>query len=67
MGLLTRREIEVVDLMSRGASNADIANELVIAESTVRSHVKHILRKLRAANRAQAVACYVRLQALSKN
>jgi LuxR family transcriptional regulator, regulator of acetate metabolism len=67
MGLLTRREIEVVDLMSRGASNAEIANELVIAESTVRSHVKHILRKLRAANRAQAVACYVRLQALSKN
>src|SRR5262245_42044586 len=66
MGLLTRREIEVVDLMSRGASNAGIANELVIAESTVRSHVKHILRKLRAANRAQAVASYVRLQALSK-
>jgi DNA-binding CsgD family transcriptional regulator len=67
MGLLTRREIEVVDLMSRGAGNADIADELVIAESTVRTHVKHILRKLRAANRAQAVACYVRLQALSKN
>jgi DNA-binding CsgD family transcriptional regulator len=67
MGLLTRREIEVVELMSRGASNADIANELVIAEGTVKSHVKHVLRKLRAANRAQAVSCYMRLLALSKN
>jgi DNA-binding NarL/FixJ family response regulator len=65
MGLLTRREIEVIGLMARGASNADIANELVIAEGTVKSHAKHILRKMRAANRAQAVACYVRLQALS--
>ena len=67
MGLLTRREIEVIDLMARGASNADIANELVISESTVKSHVKHILRKMRAANRAQAVSCYMRLQALSQN
>ncbi|MFG1820842.1 LuxR C-terminal-related transcriptional regulator [Kribbella sp. NPDC049174] len=67
MGILTRREIEVIDLMSQGASNAGIANELVVAESTVRSHVKHILRKLRAANRAQAVASYLRLQALAKN
>jgi DNA-binding CsgD family transcriptional regulator len=67
MGLLTRRELEVINLMARGASNGDIANELVISESTVKSHVKHILRKMRAANRAQAVACYVRLQALSKN
>jgi LuxR family transcriptional regulator, regulator of acetate metabolism len=67
MGLLTRREIEVVELMARGASNADIANELVIAEGTVKSHVKHVLRKLRASNRAQAVSCYMRLLALSKN
>ena len=67
MGLLTRREIEVIELMARGASNADIANELVIAESTVKSHVKHILRKMHAANRAQAVSCYMRLLALTKN
>lgn len=67
MGLLTRREIEVIDLMARGASNPDIANELVISEHTVKSHVKHILRKMHAANRAQAVSCYMRLQALSKN
>jgi len=67
MGLLTRREIEVIALMARGASNADIANELVISEGTVKSHVKHILRKMRAANRAQAVSCYMRLQSLSHN
>jgi LuxR family transcriptional regulator, regulator of acetate metabolism len=53
--------------MARGATNADIANELVISEGTVKSHVKHILRKMRAANRAQAVSCYMRLLALSKN
>jgi DNA-binding CsgD family transcriptional regulator len=67
MGLLTRREIEVIELMAGGATNADIGIELVISEGTVKSHVKHILRKMRAANRAQAVSCYVRLQALSQN
>jgi DNA-binding NarL/FixJ family response regulator len=66
MGLLTRRELEVIELMARGASNADIAMELVISEGTVKSHVKHILRKMRAANRAQAVSCYMRLQSMSR-
>ena len=66
MGLLTRRELEVVELMARGASNADIAMDLVISEGTVKSHVKHILRKMRAANRAQAVSCYMRLQSMSR-
>jgi DNA-binding CsgD family transcriptional regulator len=64
--LLTRRELEVVELMAQGASNGDIATELVISEGTVKSHVKHILRKLRAANRAQAVCTYMRILALSK-
>jgi LuxR family transcriptional regulator, regulator of acetate metabolism len=67
MGLLTRREIDVIDLMARGATNADIAHELVISEHTVKSHVKHILRKMRAPNRVQAVSCYVRLQDPSSN
>jgi DNA-binding CsgD family transcriptional regulator len=65
--LLTRRELEVMDLMARGASNGDIANQLVISEGTVKSHVKHILRKLRAANRAQAVSTYMRVQTVSHN
>jgi DNA-binding NarL/FixJ family response regulator len=66
LGLLTRRELEVVELMARGGTNADIANDLVISEGTVKSHVKHILRKMRATNRAQAVSCYMRLQSLSR-
>jgi DNA-binding CsgD family transcriptional regulator len=59
--LLTRREFEVLALMGEGATNAAIANRLVISEGTVKSHVKHILRKLRAANRAEAVSRYLRL------
>jgi LuxR family transcriptional regulator, regulator of acetate metabolism len=62
-GLLTRREIEVLGLMAEGATNASISDELVISEGTVKSHVKHILRKLRAANRAEAVSRYMKLRA----
>jgi LuxR family transcriptional regulator, regulator of acetate metabolism len=53
---LTAREREVIKLVSSGATNQEIANALVISESTVKSHVKHILRKLGAANRAEAVS-----------
>jgi DNA-binding CsgD family transcriptional regulator len=60
-GLLTRREREVVELMTSGATNTRIAEQLVISEGTVKSHVKHILRKLRAANRAEAVARYLQI------
>jgi DNA-binding CsgD family transcriptional regulator len=59
--LLTRREREVLALMAEGATNAMIAERLVISPGTVKSHVKHILRKLRAANRAEAVSRYLRL------
>jgi DNA-binding NarL/FixJ family response regulator len=59
-GLLTRRELQVIDLMAAGASNVEIANRLVISEGTVKSHVKHILRKLHAGNRAEAVSRYLR-------
>ncbi|HEX4109728.1 MAG TPA: LuxR C-terminal-related transcriptional regulator [Solirubrobacteraceae bacterium] len=59
--LLTRREIEVARLMVNGRTNPQIAAELVIAEATVKSHVSQILRKLRAANRAEAVSKYMRL------
>lgn len=59
--LLTRREVEVLSLMAMGKSNIAIATHLVISEGTVKSHVKHILRKLRAANRAEAVYRFMRL------
>ncbi|STZ42734.1 response regulator receiver protein [Mycolicibacterium gilvum] len=53
---LTERESDVFDLMVTGASNQEIADRLVITEGTVKSHVKHILRKYGAVNRAQAIA-----------
>ena len=54
--VLTRREVEVLELMAQGRTNAAIGAQLVISEGTVKQHVKHILRKLRAENRAEAVA-----------
>jgi DNA-binding CsgD family transcriptional regulator len=57
---LTDREVEVFDLMVTGASNQEIADDLVITEGTVKSHVKHILRKYGAVNRAQAIAWALR-------
>ncbi|MGU3497788.1 LuxR C-terminal-related transcriptional regulator [Mycobacterium sp. C31M] len=57
---LTERETEVFELMVTGASNHEIADRLVITEGTVKSHVKHILRKYGAVNRAQAIAWALR-------
>ena len=56
---LTAREAEVLAMMVTGASNASIAERLIIKEGTVKSHVKHILRKLDAVNRAEAIARYM--------
>lgn len=52
---LTTREWEVVDLLKAGASTAEIAKQLVLSTETVHSHVRHILRKLSAHSRAEAV------------
>jgi NarL family two-component system response regulator LiaR len=51
---LTDREVEVLRVLAQGKSNQQIANELVISEATVRTHVSNILSKLRLASRTQA-------------
>jgi DNA-binding CsgD family transcriptional regulator len=57
---LTTREAEVLRLLTRGLTNREIAEQLVVREGTIKYHVKNILRKLGAAGRADAVSRYLR-------
>ena len=57
---LTRRELEVLSMLAEGETNARIAARMIVSEDTVKTHVKHILRKLGVHNRAQAVSRYFR-------
>jgi DNA-binding CsgD family transcriptional regulator len=59
---LTPREWDVLRNLASGKTNAQIATGLFVTEGTVKSHVKHILRKLQATNRTEAVARYHRLK-----
>lgn len=57
---LTEREVEVLQQVAGGNRNRDIADKLCITEETVKVHIKHIMEKLGAADRTQAVAIGVR-------
>jgi DNA-binding NarL/FixJ family response regulator len=58
--MLTGREREILQLLADGMSNADVAGKLFISQETVKSHVRHILTKLEADTRTQAVAIALR-------
>ena len=61
---LTRREYEILQLMTKGATNHEIATTIFLSVGTVKWHVKNILQKFGVANRGQAVATY--LQSLDR-
>jgi LuxR family maltose regulon positive regulatory protein len=54
--LLTERQLDILRLMAAGYSNQAIANELVLTLATVKSHAVHILNRLGASSRMEAVA-----------
>ena len=55
LSLVTRREREVLALIARGATNAEIAREMVIADTTVKTHISSLLSKLAARDRVALV------------
>ncbi len=56
---LTTREQEVLDLMSKGYTNKEIAEKLIISSHTAKAHVSSIMHKIGAANRVQATRIYI--------
>jgi DNA-binding NarL/FixJ family response regulator len=58
---LSSRELEVLKCLAQGKTTAQISTELYITDNTVKTHVRHILEKLEAANRAEAVSKAVQL------
>ena len=57
---MSAREVEVLSLVSRGASNKEIARQLRLSEATIKSHLLHIFAKLGVSDRTQAVTLAVR-------
>ncbi|GLY64738.1 response regulator transcription factor [Amycolatopsis taiwanensis] len=63
--VLTQREAEVLRLLADGLSNMDIARRMLVSDTTIRSHVHHMMRKLGVSSRTQAVSVAYRTGLLS--
>ena len=59
-GVLSAREREILQMLADGCSNREVSERLVVSVETVKTHVKHILAKLGAEHRTQAVAIGIR-------
>jgi len=53
---ISRRELEVLECLAQGKTTSQIAGDLFVSENTVKTHIRHILEKLEASNRAEAVS-----------
>jgi DNA-binding NarL/FixJ family response regulator len=65
--ILSQREQEVLTELAQGATTAEIAATLIISTNTVKTHIRHILEKLEAANRAEAVSRATTMGLLNSN
>ncbi|MDO8970304.1 MAG: response regulator transcription factor [Saprospiraceae bacterium] len=65
-GLLSDRELEVLGCLAEGQTTLQIASRLFISENTVKTHIRHILEKLTAANRTEAVSKAMQKGLISK-
>ncbi len=63
---LSDREMDVLETLAHGMTTTQIADELVISENTVKTHVRHILEKLQASNRAEAVSKAIQMGLIGK-
>jgi DNA-binding NarL/FixJ family response regulator len=64
--MLSERELEVMACLAEGQTTLQIANKLFISENTVKTHIRHILEKLEAANRTEAVSKAIQLGLIQK-
>ncbi len=58
---ISRREVDVLECLVKGMTTIQIAEHLFVSENTVKTHIRHILDKLEASNRAEAVSKAVQL------
>lgn len=66
-GGLSSREMEVLECLAQGMTTMQVANDLFISENTVKTHVRHILEKLEASNRAEAVSKAIQMGLLNQD